>query len=194
MPTRPAANPITDEERLAKLAKARELANAKRSATAKDKKLKEAKKLLEGEDNVTVEQIEPPVEQITEPPAEPEQDKPVKQKAKPDKEIAQTDNEEDEDEPVKIVKKPSKKKGKKPVVIIEQESDESDFDDNERVIFVKRRTQKPKKPDIPTPPPTPAPAPVAAPAPPVRQQTHQEKLLQSAYDNMFNGNFMNRRF
>ena len=43
MPTRPAANPITDEERLAKLAKARELANAKRMATAKEKKIKEAK-------------------------------------------------------------------------------------------------------------------------------------------------------
>ena len=40
MPTRPAANPITDEERLAKLAKAIELANAKRMATAKDKKIK----------------------------------------------------------------------------------------------------------------------------------------------------------
>ena len=103
------------------------------------------------------------------------------------------------------VKKPRKKPAAK--IIVEQDSDDSDFfEDKPNIIFVKRITKKKPEPPQPAQPaqpaqPVPQPTPVIAPyiprtqpydtvPPPKPQPTPQQKLLIERYNNMARGNFL----
>jgi len=103
------------------------------------------------------------------------------------------------------VKKPRKKPAAK--IIVEQDSDDSDFfEDKPNIIFVKRVTKK-KENILPTPTYTPTPLPVYprpsqspnpvpvpqyAPPVPVRppEISPQQRLLMERCKNMSNGNFL----
>jgi hypothetical protein len=93
----------------------------------------------------------------------------------------------EEPEAQQVVKKKSKKK---PQIIIEQSSDDEDeFQENDRVIFVKRVSRKKKEKE---PEPEPIPPPV------MRQEADVPKPkpvnpLQRQYDSMFSGQFLNQQ-
>jgi hypothetical protein len=104
------------------------------------------------------------------------------------------------------VKKPRKKPAAK--IIVEQDSDDSDFfEDKPNIIFVKRVTKKKENipppaptptytptplPVYPRPSPNPVPVPQYAPPVPVRppEITPQQRLLAERCKNMSNGNFL----
>jgi hypothetical protein len=94
----------------------------------------------------------------------------------------------EEPEAQQVVKKKVVKK--KPQIIIEQSSDDEDeFQENDRVIFVKRVSRKKKEKE---PEPEPIPPPV------MRQEADVPKPkpvnpLQRQYDSMFSGQFLNQQ-
>tara|TARA_R110000782_G_scaffold26341_1_gene67608 strand:+ start:431 stop:1045 length:615 start_codon:yes stop_codon:yes gene_type:complete len=105
------------------------------------------------------------------------------------------------DEEVEIVKekpKPKPKSKKKTKIIVEQSSDDSDeFEQNDNVVFVKRVSRK-KKETVVEPPPVERQPQIEQPntepqsvRPPRPELTHQQRVLKSQYENMFNGGFMN---
>jgi hypothetical protein len=100
-----------------------------------------------------------------------------------------------EQEPEVKVEKIKKKSKKKPQIIVEQSSDDDDeFQENDRVIFVKRVTRKKKEKE---PEPEPEPPPVIRQEPPPDIPKPKPNPLQRQYDAMFSGNFLNqprRRF
>ena len=166
--------PLTPEH-LEALGRARLKANAVRLAN-KNAKLQakldaslEAKMIKKIMTPVVVEPIvEPVVEPIAEPIAEPVVEPVV------------------EPTPPLIKNKP-----KKPVVIIEQDSDDDDeFEPSEKVIFVKRVTRKkpthtptgaePRSGSYETPTPTP---------PELVRQTNKQTHIEQAYNNMLTGVF-----
>ena len=157
-------------EALERLAKAREKANAMRQQNYA-KKLEEKAKNIKEKNEI----------------AKPEQ-KPVS---------APSVGEELPYEEVEIVKeKPkSKPKGKKKTkIIVEQSSEDSDeFENNDRVVFVKRVSRKKREPDVePQPPPVVRQEPIPEPPKPQRPElTREQRLLKSQYEGMFSGGFMN---
>ena len=110
--------------------------------------------------------------------------------------------------PAQCVKKPRKKPAAK--IIVEQDSDDSDFfEDKPNIIFVKRITKKKEnipvptytptqlpvypRPSNPVPSPSPSPSSVQYPPPvPVRppEMSPQQRLLMERCKNMSNGNFL----
>lgn len=101
--------------------------------------------------------------------------------------------------PVVPVKKPRKKAATK--IIVEQDSDDSDyFEDKPNIIFVKRIAKKKETPVVPVvPAPVNVPAPVVAPYIPRSEptvppkpppMTAQQRLLVERYNNMARGNFL----
>ncbi|NBO31790.1 MAG: hypothetical protein EBV05_09415 [Cyanobacteria bacterium WB6_1B_304] len=94
--------------------------------------------------------------------------------------------EEEEEQPV-IIKKKTKKLPKARIVV-EQSSDESDYESNDRIIFVKRK-HKVVKAETPAPPNTPEPhyAPPPTPRKPQPEFTNFIDMMAN------NGGFVNRR-
>lgn len=98
------------------------------------------------------------------------------------------------------VKKPRKKAATK--IIVEQDSDDSDyFEDKPNIIFVKRIAKKKETPvPVTAPVPPSAPAPVVAPyiprndtlnvPPKPPPMTPQQRLVVERYNNMARGNFL----
>jgi len=87
--------------------------------------------------------------------------------------------------PPMVVKQ--KTKGKKKMVVVEQSSDDSDeFEDTRNVIFIKRaRKKKEVAPKPPPSPPKPPPSPPTQPSPPCDRRHSQ---MQQFYNDMFSGN------
>ena len=95
-------------------------------------------------------------------------------------------------------KKPRKKAATK--IIVEQDSDDSDyFEDKPNIIFVKRVAKKKETPPPPAPAPVNVTAPVIAPYIPRSEptvppkpppMTPQQRLLVERYNNMARGNFL----
>ncbi len=182
---------VLDENALQKLAQAREIARK----MANERTIEKTQAKLEKEkskfkpDEEAKEEVEPvkeeenPVDLI-------EDEKPL------DNEVV-----ESEDTEVKPVKKEKKKVNKKqPKVIVEQSSDDSDeFEENNRVIFVKRVSRKKKeekkeikqeiqKVDLPEYPGSPQ---MQRRPPPEPRMTREQAHLQNSYNSMFSGGFLN---
>jgi hypothetical protein len=104
----------------------------------------------------------------------------------PDLATHNEEEEEEEEQPV-IVKKKTKKLPKARIVV-EQSSDESDYESNDRIIFVKRK-HKVVKAETPAPPNTPEPyyAPPPTPRKPQPEFTNFIDMMAN------NGGFVNRR-
>lgn len=104
----------------------------------------------------------------------------------PDLATHEEEEEEEEEQPV-IVKKKTKKLPKARIVV-EQSSDESDYESNDRIIFVKRK-HKVVKAATPAPPNTPEPqyAPPPVPKKPQPEFTNFVDMMAN------NGGFVNRR-
>jgi len=104
----------------------------------------------------------------------------------PDLATHEEEEEEEEEQPV-IVKKKTKKLPKARIVV-EQSSDESDYESNDRIIFVKRK-HKVVKAATPAPPNSPEPQYVPTPVPrkPQPEFTNFVDMMAN------NGGFVNRR-
>jgi len=101
--------------------------------------------------------------------------------------LATHEEEEEEEEQPVIVKKKTKKLPKARIVV-EQSSDESDYESNDRIIFVKRK-HKVVKAATPAPPNSPEPqyAPPPTPRKPQPEFTNFVDMMAN------NGGFVNRR-
>ena len=160
-----------DPEALERLAKAREKANAIRKQNTVKKLEQKVEKMKVGNQDIAGNQIDPP-ECATDP-----QD---------------LGGNVVEQEPEVKVEKIKTKSKKKPQIIIEQSSDDEDeFQENDRVIFVKRVTRKKKEKESE---PEPIPPPVIRQEPPDIPDIPKPKPnpLQRQYDAMFSGSFLNQ--
>ena len=154
-------------EALEKLALARAKANAITKQNNIKKLEKKVEKMKVGTQDVAGNQIDPP-ECVTDP-----QD---------------LGGNVVEQEPEVKVEKIKTKSKKKPQIIVEQSSDDEDeFQENDRVIFVKRVTRKKKEPE---PEPPPVVRQEAEPPPDVPKP--KSNPLQRQYDAMFSGSFLNQ--
>jgi len=99
----------------------------------------------------------------------------------------QEEEEEEEEQPV-IIKKKKTKKPPKARIVVEQSSDESDYESNEHIIFVKRK-HKVVPATTPVPPNSPEPhyAPPPTPKKPQPEFTNFVDMMAN------NGGFVNRR-
>jgi hypothetical protein len=153
-----------DPEALERLAKAREKANAIRKQNTVKKLEEKVEKMKVNNQDIAGNEMETP---------------------KDPQDMAGNEIEEPE---VKVVKKKVNKK--KPQIIIEQSSDDEDeFQENDRVIFVKRVSRKKKEKE---PEPEPQPPPVIRQEPPPAYIPKPVNPLQRQYDAMFSGSFLNQ--
>jgi hypothetical protein len=158
-----------DQNALERLAKAREKANAIRKQNNIKKLEQKVEKMKVNNQDIAGNQIDPP-ECATDP-----QD---------------LGGNVVEQEPEVKVEKIKTKSKKKPQIIVEQSSDDEDeFQENDRVIFVKRVTRKKKEKE---PEPEPIPPPVIRQEPPPDVPKPKPNPLQRQYDAMFSGNFLNQ--
>ena len=156
-----------DQNALERLAKAREKANAIRKQNTVKKLEQKVEKMKVNNQDIAGNQIDPP-ECATDP-----QD---------------LGGNVVEQEPEVKVEKIKTKSKKKPQIIVEQSSDDEDeFQENDRVIFVKRVTRKKKEPE---PEPPPVVRQEAEPPPDVPKP--KPNPLQRQYDAMFSGSFLNQ--
>jgi hypothetical protein len=157
-------------EALERLAKAREKANAIRKQNTVKKLEEKVEKMKVNKQDIAGNQIDPP-------------------ECAPDPQDIGGNEIEEPEVKVEKIKKKSKKK---PQIIIEQSSDDEDeFQENDRVIFVKRVSRKKKEPE-----------PVVEPSPIMRQEPEpnipdipkpKPNPLQRQYDAMFSGQFLNQQ-
>jgi hypothetical protein len=156
-----------DPEALERLAKAREKANAIRKQNTVKKLEEKVVKMKVANQDVADNQIDPP------------------------QDIQDLGGNVVEQEPEVKVEKIKTKSKKKPQIIVEQSSDDEDeFQENDRVIFVKRVTRKKKEKEPESEP---------IPPPVVRQEPYPPDItkpkpnpLQRQYDAMFSGSFLNQ--
>jgi len=100
----------------------------------------------------------------------------------------QEEEEEEEEEQPVIIKKKKTKKPPKARIVVEQSSDESDYESNEHIIFVKRK-HKVVPATTPVPPNTPEPQQAHLPTPKKPQPEFTNFVDMMAN----NGGFINRR-
>jgi hypothetical protein len=105
--------------------------------------------------------------------------------------LIQEDEEEEEEEQPVIIKKKKTKKPPKARIVVEQSSDESDYESNEHIIFVKRK-HKVVPATTPVPPNTPEPQ-YAPPSTPVHRQKPAPEFTNFIDMMANNGGFINRR-
>ena len=109
----------------------------------------------------------------------------------PNLQSQEEEDEEEEEQPV-IIKKKTKKPPKTRIVVEQSSDDEDEFQTNEHVIFVKRKSKNDSIKKVPatTPVPPNTPEPQYAP-PPVQKQPPLQ--MTNFVDMYANGDFINRR-
>lgn len=133
---------------------------------------------------------------------------PENYEAKEDSTVSQTAEPPIEDESIneppqipKVAPVKKKKATKRQMVVVEQSSDDSDeFEPNQNVVFVKRVRKKKEAiretQQTPTPPPPAEPSHKPDPQPRMQQADaiQRSDAAHQIYTNMFNGQFLNRRW
>ena len=102
------------------------------------------------------------------------------------------EDEEEEEQPV-IIKKKTKKPPKARVIIEQSSDDEDEFQSNEHVIFVKRKSKNDSIKKVPATTPVPPNSPEPHYAPPPTPRKHQPEFTNFVDLMANNGGFVNRR-